>query len=332
MPPPSSTLVLGAGISGLIAAGELVRAGVKVTVLEKSRGVGGRMATRRIGEGVCDHGAQFFTAGGETFSAMVREWAAAGLAVPWAERFPDEQGRLSPLPILRYRSAPSMTAIPKHLASGLDVKTGQRALRVTLAERCWEVITDQNMKFSAEALLLTAPLPQSLALFDSERPILPRQMTAQLRTIHYRPCIALMLVLEGESKVPEPGAVHLSDGPVQWIADNRKKGISPARTTLTLQASADYSAQNYEAPDADIYAAAHRRVQRWLGSAVREYVIHRWRYSEPVSTWADPCLLAHTSPPLVLAGDAFGGGRIEGAALSGLAASRALLTLQPSQP
>ncbi|MBN1666669.1 MAG: NAD(P)-binding protein, partial [Anaerolineales bacterium] len=55
------TLILGAGMSGLMAANRLQQAGVETLLLEKARGVGGRMATRRFGGGVFDHGAQFFT-------------------------------------------------------------------------------------------------------------------------------------------------------------------------------------------------------------------------------------------------------------------------------
>ena len=47
--PDDSCIVVGAGISGLLAAHELRNAGWHVTVLDKGRGVGGRMATRRLG-------------------------------------------------------------------------------------------------------------------------------------------------------------------------------------------------------------------------------------------------------------------------------------------
>lgn len=44
----SECIIVGGGISGLIIATLLQRRGMKVTVLDKGRGIGGRLATRRI--------------------------------------------------------------------------------------------------------------------------------------------------------------------------------------------------------------------------------------------------------------------------------------------
>ena len=54
-----------------------------------------------------------------------------------------------------------------------------------------------------------------------------------------------------------------------------------------------------------------------------EFQVHGWRYSQPVDTYSEACLMVEDS--LVFAGDAFAGPRVEGAALSGLAAADALL-------
>ncbi len=67
-------------MSGLLAANKLQEAGWRVTVLDKGRGVGGRMATRRFGGGSFDHGAQFFTARSDEFKEMVEDWRKAGAA------------------------------------------------------------------------------------------------------------------------------------------------------------------------------------------------------------------------------------------------------------
>ena len=58
--------IIGAGISGLTVAKELSKLN-EVTIFDKSRGVGGRMATKRIDDYHFDHGAQFFTAKSQEF-------------------------------------------------------------------------------------------------------------------------------------------------------------------------------------------------------------------------------------------------------------------------
>src|SRR3712207_9588128 len=74
----SSCIVVGAGIAGLVAARALQSSGWRAVVLDEGRGVGGRMATRRIGRGTFDHGAQFFTVRSERFDRLVAEWLEAG--------------------------------------------------------------------------------------------------------------------------------------------------------------------------------------------------------------------------------------------------------------
>ena len=83
----SDVIVIGAGLSGLTAARDLRAAGADVVVLEKSRGVGGRAATRRWDGWPVDHGAQFFTARSEDFRAQVEAWLEQGTCFAWARGF-----------------------------------------------------------------------------------------------------------------------------------------------------------------------------------------------------------------------------------------------------
>ena len=57
-PIPTSVAIVGAGLSGLSCAHALQAQGVKVTVFDKSRGVSGRMSTRRGDGWQADHGAR----------------------------------------------------------------------------------------------------------------------------------------------------------------------------------------------------------------------------------------------------------------------------------
>ncbi|MFW5812000.1 MAG: FAD-dependent oxidoreductase, partial [Alkalispirochaetaceae bacterium] len=66
-----SIVIIGAGIAGLAAARELTRLGRSVRLLDKGRGVGGRMATRRFAGGRFDTGAQFFSARSRPFRSLL---------------------------------------------------------------------------------------------------------------------------------------------------------------------------------------------------------------------------------------------------------------------
>lgn len=66
-------IVIGAGMAGLTCAQQLKQAGLDVTIVEKSAGVGGRMATRRLQGTWVDHGAQLLSVKSDSFGRFVRK-------------------------------------------------------------------------------------------------------------------------------------------------------------------------------------------------------------------------------------------------------------------
>jgi predicted NAD/FAD-dependent oxidoreductase len=301
-------LIVGAGMAGLTAARILLARGWAVTLLDKGRGVGGRMATRRIGQNVFDHGAQFFTVRDVRFREAVEEWKKAGLVADWFE----EGGHT------RYRGVTGMNSIAKHLAAGLDVRTGTRVTSAELTRAGWSVLCESGENFSADSLLLTAPAPQSVAL-------LPAELRPALDEIQFDPCIALLVSLSCSSQVPAPGYVRPERGPIEWIADNTQKGISSGDGALTIHARADFSREYFEAP-----AEEAARLLLDAADVVGDWQLHRWKYSKPSGWSGAPCWYSDSPAPLAMAGDAFAGGRVEGAFLSGVAAAEALeLNSQP---
>ena len=91
------------------------------------------MATRRVGGGNFDHGAQFFTVRDERFAGLVEGWLGAGVATEWARGFADGEGRPNEDGHPRYRGTEGMTSIPNYIARGLDVRTGERVVKVIMA-------------------------------------------------------------------------------------------------------------------------------------------------------------------------------------------------------
>jgi renalase len=323
-----SCVVVGAGISGLLAARTLNERGWTVTVLDKSRGVGGRMATRRVGEGNFDHGAQFFTVRDERFAGLVEDWLGAGVATEWTRGFADSKGRPNEDGYPRYRGTEGMTSIPKYISRGLDVRTAERAVRVDDIDDGWEVVCESGSRLAGNALVLTAPVPQALDLASSGSYSLPDGARRHLEAVSYDPCLALMVLLDDSTGVPEPGGMQIKGEPLDWISDNRRKGISEA-PAVTVHAGPEWSRSYFEDDEMEITESMISRAGDLLGTdlapSVVETSLARWRYSWVANPHPDPCLVASDNPPLVFCGDAFGQPKVEGAALSGLAAADHLL-------
>jgi predicted NAD/FAD-dependent oxidoreductase len=147
---------------------------------------------------------------------------------------------------------------------------------------------------------------------------LPRLLAAELAALTYHPCLALLLTLDGPSAVPAEG-IAFADGPVRWIADNTKKGISAeGRAAVTVHLSAAFAAEHYAKTEAELAALVVPGIADQLGAPVVNVALQRWKFSEPAATFAQPCVWL-PDLGLGLAGDAFGGPRVEGAALSGWA-------------
>jgi predicted NAD/FAD-dependent oxidoreductase len=322
-------LIVGAGLSGLMAANALLYQNFSVAMVDKGRSVGGRLATRRIGPGRADHGAQFFTIRSPEFQQWTERWFTEGLIYRWSNGWSD--GSLAPANFdgsPRYAVHGGMNALAKHLAKGLQSHLNVRLVAVTVTEQGWQSRAESGQVYRSKALILTPPVPQSLALLQAGGVELEAGDRAALEEIAYAPCLAGLFWLDVPLHLPEPGAIQHSHAPISWIADNQRKGISPEATIITVHAGAEYSRQLWDAPQADVLAKLQVGFLPYMApnTTILEAQLKRWRYARPITLHPEPCLLAANLPPLVFAGDAFSGPRIEGAALSGLATSQVLST------
>jgi renalase len=315
----TDVLVIGAGMAGLTAAAELQRSGRRVLVIDKGRGVGGRLASRRIDGATFDHGAQFITTRDPRFAAVLEQGRQHGTIEEWCRGFTGGADGHA-----RWRGSPAMSAVAKHLARELNLQLEMQVVALRRAGDRWHAETTTGRTITAGAVVLTPPVPQSLALLDAGGIVFPPEMRARLAAIQYDRCLALMAVLEGPSRIPPPGGLTPEIGPIAWMADNQLKGIS-AEPAVTIHATPAFSLEHWDRDRQESGRALLDAAAPWLGAAVRKFQVHGWRYSKPMRVEAEPCVLASPSPPLVLAGDAFAGPRVEGAALSGWAAAEVLL-------
>lgn len=309
-------VVVGAGVAGLMAAQSLVKNGHDVVVVDKGRSPGGRLATRRIDNATLDHGAQFFTVRESLFESHVAEWIASGVVTEWCRGFDSTTQNNDGFP--RYRGARGMTDIAKHLAQGLDVRCNTLAFSIARgATSKWQLKIDDGSVLDADAIIVTCPLPQAYALLVTAGIELPESM---LRT-EYDRTICLLAVLNQSSAVANPGGLQNPDEIFSFIADNAIKGISSA-VALTMHANPQFSLEHWDTSTDDVQYLLLERATPWIGDAtVITSQIKKWRLATPQTIWPERYW---ANDMIVLAGDAFGGPKIEGAALSGLAAANYL--------
>jgi renalase len=337
-------IIVGAGLSGLVAANALGEAGIRAVVLDKGRSAGGRLATRRLGSvgGRADHGAQFFTVRSPDFAELVHQWRRAGIVKEWCKGFAGfargagigagAGGDGHP----RYCAEGGMNTIAKYLASTADVETNVTAVSVSetsggrFAVSATDNLRSETRIFTAPVVLMSAPVPQSLALLDAGKLSLDDALRKELDAVSYARCLALMLSLDGPSAVPEPGGVQLrvEDDPMfSFVADNFRKGISDT-PTMTLHVHDEPSVAMWDADRTEAMTALIQAASRWIGSAqIIESHLHGWKYARPLVGHPEPCLMRTSASGATLGfiGDAFGGAKVEGAALSALSAVERLL-------
>lgn len=328
-------IVIGAGISGLIAARRLQKAGWNVQILEKSRGLGGRMATRRVDTAHFDHGAQYFTMHSMFFRSLVEDLQDQGLVKGWCRGFLNTDRQLILDGYQRFYAPQGMSSIAKFIAKPLTIHQNTQVTQLTQQDNTWRLETQDNSRFEADAVILSAPVPQSLSLLEkAENLHITEKQHAQLKQIKYDPCLALMATLDGPSGLGEPGAIRIEDpmSPLLWIADNVQKGISTT-PCITVHGTPHFSRKHWKTPREEAGALLWEAAQRYISANLVSQQTHGWRFAQPQTVTENKSFFLESRVPLLLAGDAFGdfNNLIEGAALSGLDAAQQLLKHYPKE-
>ena len=280
----SSTIVIGAGISGIACARALTDAGIGVQVLDRGSRAGGRMAGRPMHGRAVDLGASYLTAAeGSPFAAVVADWVERGLARPWTDTFsvagPDgiEETKTGPL---RYGAAGGLRGLVLDLARGLDVRPKYTVSTVEPGP-----LVDGEQVGTA---VLAVPDPQARRLLTRDTPadraLDPRGWQASL---------AVVLGFGTRQWAADLHGAFVHDSPVvEWVADDGDRRGDGA-PVLVAHTAPDFSEAHLADPDAAA-GAVTAAVQRALGiTAEPDWThVHRWTFAKPVSPREEPFHLA----------------------------------------
>ncbi len=318
----TDVLVIGAGLAGLAFAQDVQSRGLRVRLLDKARGVGGRAATRRWDDMRIDHGAQFFTARGERLRGLVKQGIRDGWLRVWSHGFPLWDGTLRERPPSHARYAPphGMSELPKRMAQGLrDVRTETRVVTVRRNGETWAAQSEAGETFSSRCLVLNLPPAQIIPLVGEFLD------TAPLAAVQFDPAWTVLARLEQDLDADWP-ALEVKHPVVAWVSRDHTKRNAGAPLALVVHAQGTWSAAQGESdPElvrGQILAALRDIVE---SPSIRKAQSFRWRYAQPTVTFPHSYFWDR-SLGLGWCGDWCGGPRIEGALVSGWSLAEAVLS------
>ena len=266
-------IIIGAGLTGLHLAKKLKQSGKECLILEKSRGVGGRIATRRIDEMGLDHGAAFLS------------------------QFPSDSELESFNAIQGFYIKKGMNNLAKELSKNLEILKEQKIHKIIKLTEGWQLEAENGTQFQCQKLILTAPLPQAMELLKQNS--LAPDSSHPLHGIHYSKAIILLATFSDL-----PPEIQSLDFETHHFLLMKERDLHPQG--LVLHLSEQFSEEFFEQSDEEILTEVMTVLKRspFSKNHIQKFELKKWRYSRPKLTYSAPYL--ETSPGLYLVGDAFG--------------------------
>ena len=303
----ADVLVVGAGLAGASAACGLASAGRRVVVLDKGRGPGGRLSTRRIVGGTFDHGAASLQARGADFIAWLEGAVAAGAAAT--------------LPGAGWVGCPGMNALVQHALGGVEPRWGEAVASLQRRGDRWVARDAAGVPLAeAASLVLAVPPAQAAVVLDAGLALAGtapadsarvRELVNALATAGHAPVWAVLVQLSNAGAcalgaAAVGGRIDPVTGPLQRIVLDDNKPGRAAVGHAVLHATVAWSERHLEDP-AEVVAVALVDALRGAVAldpdAVRSATTHRWRYALPAAGCATA---GDDGLSIALAGDAIG--------------------------
>jgi len=275
----SDIIVIGAGVSGLVVANEMQRAGSSVVVVEKARGSGGRLSSKRA---ELDNGSAFtFDLGCASFSAQSdgfkQALEAAGSSVATIEEHGEK----------RYCGTPRNSMMTRYLADQLEVYFSHRVFGIERYNDGWKVSCETSdgeiKRWLCSRLIISAPPAQSAALLPAKH---PAQGLLQQSGIDPQWVAAFAL---DDNTVPRELLQRLSENPdIEKVSiENDKPGrdYAPGLIVCVIHFSSAWTKQtlNWTKQQVQTHAIECFGCLGFEKLTPRAVHVHRWLYSRPTA-------------------------------------------------
>jgi renalase len=322
------TIIIGTGIAGLTCAQELTRSGHHPTLIDKSKGLGGRLATRRLNNTHADHGVCYLKPKSDRFQHWIDDLVNDEILRIWTDRIhqldrsftlqaPNKTARC-------YASPQGATAIAKHLATGLTIISDRRVTHLEPITDGWRLTATNGAdrdSIEAHRIVFAIPPAQALELIE---PIAPIHIIDLLKSVEFAQSITTIAtypteLLSTAEALPWRG-IQCDDAELGWIGLDSSKQLQPTKPVIIVQSNAEFADRHFD--DSDLNAVGQRLLDRaaklanWM-TEPELFQVHRWRYAFAKTPLKDR--FVDVGNGLYLCGDWCGGDRVESAYFSGLA-------------
>ena len=317
----SRLCIVGAGLAAAGMADALSDRSVSVTVLEKSRGVGGRAATRRRDGCRYDHGANYIKDSDERTRELLQSLRADGLVDIDAPVWPfDAEGTISESQrpeSHKWTWEAGITQLAKRLfdRTNADIRKETRVDTLEEGQSGWTISdTDGATHGPFDAVVLTPPAPQTAdllqatELLDGDDDL--AAATDAVDQVPYRTIRSLMLHYPFEIDPPYYALVNDDrNHDIGWLArESCKPGHIPAgEELLVVQMAPDWSTANDEMPLDDAASEAAVKAAQLLDDdrlTEPDWVDDQgWRYALPDAGVDSDAVEPLETHGLYLAGD-----------------------------
>ena len=281
-------LIIGAGMSGLYLGLELKKHEKNFLILEKSKGVGGRVANRRINNLGLDHGAPFLKSHPLLFELL--------------KEIHIHDSRISPEGIY---TEGGMTALPKNMADKLSILKDEKIISITSTDGLWNCQSEKGSVYQARNLIISAPIPQALELLESSN----IGFNPELKKVNYSKGLLGIFLANEELLIKEslPENVHS-------VLKMKDRKLNP--DGWVIRTTEDFSEKHFNETDEEILARVETLFVSCFQSAplINHRELKKWRYVCPITVIPQPYM--EIKENLFFIGDGFLYPDIRGALLS----------------
>lgn len=213
--------IIGAGFSGCNLYDNLRLRFDDITIFEKSRGVGGRLSTKYIGDKFIDHGTSRLFPITEDLKEFCLDLSKnAVLRAKYDEFFPKE----------------GINKICKFLIDDKDLKTNTKITSAKLVDNKWNLKDENGNSFEGfDKLFLTIPATQILQIDIT----LEDSIKSQLQTVSYDSVFTLILY-SNNKKIENISKIFENEN-VEDIIDNSRKYFYKDFNSYVIHSTKDFA-------------------------------------------------------------------------------------------